>query len=69
MREVVQREIEAHVKNIRYAKVIMSLADIIDGDFFTTYVKKGVCWEHHHTKRRCETQSDPLFCREYHDVI
>jgi len=39
---VVQREIEAHVKNIRYAKVMMSLADIVDGDFFTTYVKKGV---------------------------
>ncbi|KAI9670528.1 MAG: hypothetical protein M1831_005748 [Alyxoria varia] len=43
LREAVQKELAAwKVEELRYAKVIMSLGDIVEGDFFNEYVKKGV---------------------------
>lgn len=41
VRDVVQRELEEHVGGVRYAKVMMSLREIVEGDFFTEYIKKG----------------------------
>ena len=41
--EVVQREIEDQKRSeVRYAKVVMSLSEIVEGDFFDQYVKKGM---------------------------
>ena len=33
--------INGEMKKARYAKVIMKLEDVLTGDFFTDYVKKG----------------------------
>ena len=41
--EAVQKQLEAwQVEQLRYANVIMSLRDIVEGDFFNEYVKKGL---------------------------
>lgn len=39
--EVIWDKIEVAAKRVEYAKVIMKLQDVLDGDFFTEYVKKG----------------------------
>jgi len=40
--QVVQQEIVSQLGNWQYAKVMMSLGEIIEGDFFTEYIKKGL---------------------------
>lgn len=32
-------------QNDKYAKVIMKLGWVIEGDFFNEYIKKGECWK------------------------
>lgn len=41
LRDAVQSIFEGDKGVLRYAKVIMSLGQIIEGDFFDTYVKTG----------------------------
>ena len=40
--QIVQDELQGASGAVRFAKVIISLKDIVDGDFFNTYIKKGV---------------------------
>lgn len=39
--ELTWKRIDEELKAAKYAKVIMKLEDVLDGDFFTEYVKKG----------------------------
>jgi hypothetical protein len=39
--EVMWRRAEENLTPITYAKVIMKLEDVLNGDFFTEYIKKG----------------------------
>ena len=39
--EIMWTKVEQELKPVKYAKVIMKLEDVLDGDFFTEYIKKG----------------------------
>lgn len=39
--ETIWKKVEADLKPVRYARVIMKLEDVLDGEFFTEYIKKG----------------------------
>lgn len=39
--DIIWDKIEDERKNARYAKVIMKLQDLLEGAFFTEYIKKG----------------------------
>jgi hypothetical protein len=45
--EVMWRRAEENLRPITYAKVIMKLEDVLDGDFFTEYIKKGKLTNRH----------------------
>ena len=38
---VVWKDIEAKITNIQYSRVIMSLSELLEGDFFDKYIKIG----------------------------
>jgi ribonuclease P/MRP protein subunit RPP40 len=42
MYEIIWNALDAEVKKIKYAKVIMKLQEVLEGDFFTEYIKKGM---------------------------
>lgn len=39
--DVVWKEVEKKIIDIRYARVIMTLSEILEGSFFNTYIKQG----------------------------
>lgn len=39
--ELIWRRVEEQLKPVKYAKVVMKLEDVLDGAFFTEYIKKG----------------------------
>ena len=39
--DVIWKDVEAKISNIHYSRVIMSLSEILDGDFFNKYIKIG----------------------------
>ncbi|KAF7505740.1 hypothetical protein GJ744_000506 [Endocarpon pusillum] len=39
--ELIWTKIEQELKPVQYARVIMKLEDVLDGAFFTEYIKKG----------------------------
>jgi ribonucleases P/MRP protein subunit RPP40 len=39
--ELIWGKVEEQLKPARYARVIMKLEDVLDGAFFTEYIKKG----------------------------
>ena len=39
--DVIWKDVEAKISNIQYSRVIMSLSDILEGDFFNKYIKIG----------------------------
>lgn len=39
--EIVWKDVEKKIKDIQYSRVIMKLADLLDGDFFNSYIKTG----------------------------
>ena len=39
--DVVWKDVEAKISNIEYSRVIMSLSEILEGDFFNNYIKIG----------------------------
>ncbi len=39
--DVVWKDVEAKISNIHYSRVIMSLSEILERDFFNTYIKTG----------------------------
>jgi ribonucleases P/MRP protein subunit RPP40 len=41
MYKLIWDKIEAETKKLRYAKVIMKLQDVLEGAFFTEYIKRG----------------------------
>lgn len=41
MYEIIWNALDVEVKKIKYAKVIMKLQEVLEGDFFTEYIKKG----------------------------
>lgn len=41
MYQIVWDKLDAEAKSAKYAKVIMKLQEILEGDFFTEYIKKG----------------------------
>lgn len=42
MYEIIWNALDAEVKKTKYAKVIMKLQEVLEGDFFTEYIKKGM---------------------------
>lgn len=40
--DVVWKDVEAKISNIQYARLIMSLSEILEGDFFNQYIKIGI---------------------------
>ena len=38
---VVWKDVEAKIGNIQYSRVIMSLSELLEGDFFNKYLKIG----------------------------
>ncbi|OAL21029.1 hypothetical protein AYO22_08313 [Fonsecaea multimorphosa] len=38
---LVWKKVDASIVPVKYAKVIMRLGDVLDGEFFTTYIKRG----------------------------
>jgi ribonuclease P/MRP protein subunit RPP40 len=42
MYQMIWNKLDAEVKTMKYAKVIMKLQEVLDGDFFTEYIKKGM---------------------------
>jgi len=42
--EILRQKIVNSVAKVRYEKVIMPLAGILEGDFFNTYIKQGKPW-------------------------
>ncbi|EXJ77447.1 hypothetical protein A1O3_09673 [Capronia epimyces CBS 606.96] len=38
---IIWQSVEAAVRKVRYVKVIMKLEDVLDGEFFTEYIKRG----------------------------
>lgn len=41
MYELVWNKFDAKSKKVKYAKVIMKLQEVLEGEFFTEYIKKG----------------------------
>jgi ribonucleases P/MRP protein subunit RPP40 len=39
--ELVWDKLDVESKKVKYAKVIMKLQEVLEGDFFTEYIKKG----------------------------
>lgn len=39
--ELIWRKVEEEMRPLKYARVIMKLEDLLEGEFFTEYVKKG----------------------------
>ena len=39
--QLIWRKVEEELKVVKYAKVIMKLQDVLDGVFFTEYIKTG----------------------------
>ena len=39
--DLIWHKIGAEMKHNRYAKVVMKLEDLLDGEFFTQYIKRG----------------------------
>lgn len=39
--EMIWTKVEQDLKPVKYARVIMKLEDLLDGAFFTEYIKKG----------------------------
>ena len=39
--DIIWKEVEAKINNVHYSQVIMSLSDLVEGDFFNTYIKTG----------------------------
>jgi ribonucleases P/MRP protein subunit RPP40 len=39
--ELIWMKVEEELKPVKYAKVIMKLHEVLEGEFFTEYVKKG----------------------------
>lgn len=39
---MVWSSIESKIKSLRYAKVIMQLSALLEGEFFNTYIKTGI---------------------------
>lgn len=39
--DMIWEKVEEDLKPVKYAKVFMKLQDVLDGDFFTEYIKKG----------------------------
>lgn len=42
MYQMVWTKLDAEVKTIKYAKVIMKLHEVLEGEFFTQFIKKGM---------------------------
>lgn len=42
MCQMIWNKLDAEVKTMKYAKVIMKLQEVLEGDFFTEYIKKGM---------------------------
>lgn len=42
MYHMVWSKLDAEIKTMKYAKVIMKLQEVLEGDFFTEYIKKGM---------------------------
>jgi ribonuclease P/MRP protein subunit RPP40 len=40
--ELCQQELDGHLGTLRYTQVNMSLLEVISGEFFTEYIKKGI---------------------------
>lgn len=40
--DLIWNDVEAGIANIRYSRVIMSLSDLLESDFFNTYIKTGI---------------------------
>ena len=38
---MVWKDVEAKISNIHYSRVIMSLSEILEGEFFNKYIKIG----------------------------
>lgn len=39
--EVIWNDVEAKISNIQYSRVIMSLSEMLEGEFFNKYIKIG----------------------------
>lgn len=39
--QMIWNKLDAEVKTVKYAKMIMKLQEVLEGDFFTEYIKKG----------------------------
>lgn len=53
--DLIWTKVEEEMKSIKYAKVIMKLEDVLEGDFFTEYIKKG-------KQMGCSMCSEESFC-------
>lgn len=40
--DLIWKELEARLANIRYSHVVMSLSDLLEADFFNIYIKTGI---------------------------
>ena len=40
--DVVWKDVEAKISNTQYSRVIMSLSEILEGNFFNKYIKIGI---------------------------
>lgn len=40
--ELIWKDVEARMANVRYSRVIMSLSDLLEAEFFNTYIKIGI---------------------------
>lgn len=40
--ELCQQELDGDIGTLRYARVNMTLLEVLSGDFFTQYIKKGM---------------------------
>ena len=41
--ELVWQKVAAKTSHIQYSRVILSLSDLLEGDFFNVYIKRGTC--------------------------
>ncbi len=35
------KDVETRIADVRYSRVMMTLSDVLEGDFFNTYIKTG----------------------------
>lgn len=40
--DLIWKDVEARLANVRYSRVIMSLSDLLEAEFFNTYIKIGI---------------------------